>query len=932
MGCVKEDSMKKRMIALLLALTLLLPLLPRAALAEQGPAVSCGSTSVYPGNWAYLGVEASGFSAVASLDVTVRYDSSALNLISADAGYLLSGCLVSVNTDTPGVITLSCTALDGLNGSGTLLDLQFEIPAGTEPGRYDVTVAVGDAYDTGLQPVAIGSVSGAVTVQPRQETAYPFYFWCDPDNYRLEKEDVLTLAVLNNHGHTFVSADFTVEFDPELFQVENVSLNPGFAVEGAVYSVNTSIAGCVRLVYASNVPVNSYELFAVKLRVIADVDAQTEITVKASNAYHEDLSQFLPYTVSNTVTLVKQPEVADYPDLRLEGGDLVLGQQQERTLTLEAGAGVAAADFTLRYDPTVLRCVQVKAAQTLGSMGGMVVINENYGDGLVRFSYINEQGYSETDIPLVSITWEPLQSPQSHYQITLAGTGVVDTDMHGIQLEYTAGSGCIFSQAGVYPPTCIKPGYTLYKCGCGQQLQGDIQEPLGHSYEKDDLVCDRCGHTRKVQSIRVGSLPNKTEYARKAEPLDLTGGTVIASLDDGAELTLAMSDDMVSGFDNANLGSLTLTVRYGGCETTFQVTIRELVIKSVELIAPEKRRYLEGAALDLTGGYLKVLYDTDNAYTETVPLEIGMISGFDTNKPGTQDVTVSWRGYQLTFSVEVIAKTLLRLEILSLPDKLSYFGKRDALDVSGGQVKLYYDNGTEAVLDMTEDMVSSFDNTVAGLQTLTVTVAGKTATFQVEITAATVVFLDYDGTELSRGQYLYGETVPEPAAPVREADETFTYTFAGWDKPVVPCVGDTVYTAVYTPVYIVYTVVFLNADGSLISSRIYHYGDAVEIPAEPAKPAGTPDDYVFKGWGGEITVCTGNATYTALFGRPFPRGDLDQNGVVNDMDVEYLLWHLLFADMYPVEENVDYDGNGTVNDMDVEYLLWHLLFPDMYPL
>ncbi len=62
------------------------------------------------------------------------------------------------------------------------------------------------------------------------------------------------------------------------------------------------------------------------------------------------------------------------------------------------------------------------------------------------------------------------------------------------------------------------------------------------------------------------------------------------------------------------------------------------------------------------------------------------------------------------------------------------------------------------------------------------------------------------------------------------------------------------------------------------------------------------------------------------------RGDLDGDGKVNDADVEYLLWHLLFPDIYPVDGDVDFNKDGKVNDMDVEYLLWHLLFPDIYPL
>ena len=62
------------------------------------------------------------------------------------------------------------------------------------------------------------------------------------------------------------------------------------------------------------------------------------------------------------------------------------------------------------------------------------------------------------------------------------------------------------------------------------------------------------------------------------------------------------------------------------------------------------------------------------------------------------------------------------------------------------------------------------------------------------------------------------------------------------------------------------------------------------------------------------------------------RGDLNNDGVVNDGDVEYLLWHTLFPEFNPISGDADFDGNGTVNDADVEYLLWHTLFPEFNPL
>ena len=139
----------------------------------------------------------------------------------------------------------------------------------------------------------------------------------------------------------------------------------------------------------------------------------------------------------------------------------------------------------------------------------------------------------------------------------------------------------------------------------------------------------------------------------------------------------------------------------------------------------------------------------------------------------------------------------LSLEITVLPNKLEYFGKKDELDVTGGKVKLSYERKITRTYELQTENVSGFDNTVVGKQILTVTIDGATATFEVEIVTATVVFKNYDDSIISSAEYMYGDKIAVPADPVRESNGIYTYTFAGWDKAVIDCVGDAVYTATY---------------------------------------------------------------------------------------------------------------------------------------
>ena len=138
------------------------------------------------------------------------------------------------------------------------------------------------------------------------------------------------------------------------------------------------------------------------------------------------------------------------------------------------------------------------------------------------------------------------------------------------------------------------------------------------------------------------------------------------------------------------------------------------------------------------------------------------------------------------------------------------------------------------------------------------------AVFESDAIDYNVTFVDYDGTLISSVNYNYGDEVFVPEDPERAADNTYTYKFAGWDNEVTEVTKDAVYTATYDSTFIEYTVNFVSEEKD-ISSKNYHYGDTVDVPAEPAKEADKVNTYKFVGWDKEITKVTGNTTYYAQY-------------------------------------------------------------------
>ena len=82
---------------------------------------------------------------------------------------------------------------------------------------------------------------------------------------------------------------------------------------------------------------------------------------------------------------------------------------------------------------------------------------------------------------------------------------------------------------------------------------------------------------------------------------------------------------------------------------------------------------------------------------------------------------------------------------------------------------------------------------------------------------------------------------------------------------------------------------FLNADGSLIESNSYFYG---EIPACSVTPTLEPTGewiYTFEGWTPEITAVTGNAVYTARYSQSPAGGTGFMNAEVTEKAQKLLI-------------------------------------------
>ena len=466
--------MRKRLFSLLLALTLVLALMPVPARAIGNPTVRCDDLTAAPGEWLCVPIRCEGFENLAALDLELFYDPSVLQFQYESIGWMLDGAVYHVNSNAPGRVSLSAAAAYGISGSGELVYLYFSVAADCPAGTYPLTLAAGEAYDASLSPVSVSARSGSVLVA---ESA-PFYSTFALDLQlsadTLSSGELLTVRAVNSWGCGFSGMDLKVFYDPAVFELVNAEIPEELA--DALCSLHTGTNGLVRLSCACAHQLWSQELLTLELRVRDGVTGTTQLTAEAVDIYDENRIPYLPGAAQSQVTL-KAAQQTQIPGLRLESEPLVIGQEAASTLILDAGSGLAAADFRLEYDPAVIDCLAVEPA----AKDAYLIINPNYSNGTIRFSYVRESGTAE-QTPLITIRWRPKTAASRHFSLKTTLIDPVDREHARVEIDCPVQSGCI-SRTETSQATCTQPGGTALVCvDCGSRVPVDVIPALGHAY------------------------------------------------------------------------------------------------------------------------------------------------------------------------------------------------------------------------------------------------------------------------------------------------------------------------------------------------------------------------------------------------------------------------------------------------------------------
>lgn len=244
---------------------------------------------------------------------------------------------------------------------------------------------------------------------------------------------------------------------------------------------------------------------------------------------------------------------------------------------------------------------------------------------------------------------------------------------------------------------------------------------------------------KAINGIAITKNPLKLNYIQNYETLDLTGGELTITYDDTSKSKTSLTNEniTITGFDNSKLGTNTISIEYFGFQTTLEINIIQKSATTIELTKkPLKLNYIQNyEELDLTGGEITISYNDKSTGKISLTNSDVKVTGFDNSVIGTNTLTVEYSSLTTTFTVEIITKQIVKIELTTLPEKKIYYQDKDKIDLTGGVLTITYNDTTTDIIDVTTADVNvlKFDNQVLGTQNVVLEYQGHTTTFEIEV-------------------------------------------------------------------------------------------------------------------------------------------------------------------------------------------------------
>ena len=365
-------------------------------------------------------------------------------------------------------------------------------------------------------------------------------------------------------------------------------------------------------------------------------------------------------------------------------------------------------------------------AYTSGVAGTDINANGIYGKGIT----INTKGTSTpaptqvpTPVPTQKPSPVPTQAPTAvRLKVQKKPTKLVynpgeDFTYEGIELLAIMSDG---TSKTVSADNCAFMGFDSSKEGV---------QKIYVSYLKVQCYFSIRVETPYIRALKIYQKPNKLYYDY-GEAIDLTGLKISAVYSSGKIEELCNDEIRVYGYDCSAIGVQQVILMYQGVKASYSVRVQNSVVGLILAAKPDKLNYGLGEEFSYAGLQVNAKYA--DGTTEPISNTRLVYTGFNNSEAGVHVVTVTYGKFSKSFSVRVNESASLKSITLTKPSKLRY-AIGEELDLTGMAIVGVYTDGSLNPVDLSEVVISGFDNSHIGVQQLAVSYRNFTRAFSVAV-------------------------------------------------------------------------------------------------------------------------------------------------------------------------------------------------------
>lgn len=426
-------TLKTRLAAFLCAAAMLTGISPKALAAA--PTVTVGSEVVTQGGTCTVIITGKNLNSLTSLQMELAYDADTFSVTETATR---SMDVATADYSKAGEIHYIGISMDGISGEKELLYITFQATAAAVPGQYPVTVFVSGATadnGSGDENVTVAVKAGTLTVLESGQV----FFSSEISKSAIEAGDDVTMTVSSYSLNDLAGGKFVFLYDDSLLAYKELELLPAMTKAEHSYTINNSNEGRITVSFVSEEAIRTGELLQITLTAKDNVSGTAMITMAAEQLVDVDANPLTAEETSSNVTVTEKSRVwLALPSEMNTHEPFTVG------FWVEGGSGLAAGDFSVIYDPAVLECLSVSSNQSSEdstSTGAFVVINDQWQNGTIAFSYLRAGGIS-ADTKLVTIEFRARNNQETAFELVpKTDTTPVDRESNPITLACPVAAG-----------------------------------------------------------------------------------------------------------------------------------------------------------------------------------------------------------------------------------------------------------------------------------------------------------------------------------------------------------------------------------------------------------------------------------------------------------------------------------------------------------